>query len=53
MKSDVGRKYSQKPLPKRMPERLEGWLLVPRELLHVAAYRLIGKRYRYTLAIRT
>jgi hypothetical protein len=29
-------------------DRLEGWLAVPHELLHVAAYRLLGKRCRYT-----
>ncbi len=32
-----------------MWSRIEGWILVPHELLHVAAYRLIGKPCRYQL----
>lgn len=31
-------------------KRLEGWLLVPHEMLHVFAYRLIGKRCHYRVS---
>lgn len=30
-----------------MLQKIEGYLLIPHELLHVAAYRIIGKQYIY------
>lgn len=29
--------------------RVEGWLLIPHELLHLAGYSLVGKRCRYRM----
>jgi len=33
-------------------QKLEGYLLIPHELLHVAGYRLVGKRCHYRLGER-